>query len=57
MSPKPVLTAEQKRMYDSEKLDNFRWISRLLADSSPVPLKTDDVVETDLTLELAELGQ
>lgn len=57
MHPNQTLTAEQKRMYGLEKLDNFRWVSRLLADCSPRPLTMDDLVPMELELELSELGQ
>ncbi|KAJ8081874.1 hypothetical protein PM082_007720 [Marasmius tenuissimus] len=54
---KHPLTEEQKRMYASEKLMNFRWISKMLASCSPYVLKSSDVVPVDLQMELAEIGQ
>ncbi|KAK0449733.1 Alpha/Beta hydrolase protein [Desarmillaria tabescens] len=44
-SPKYALTEAQKLMYNSEKLGNFRWISKM------------DLVPASLQLELAEIGQ
>ncbi|KAF9568263.1 alpha/beta-hydrolase [Agrocybe pediades] len=52
-----VLTEEQRRMYASEKLENFRWISKLVATYSPYTLTDADLVPESLYLELAELGQ
>ncbi|KAF9010231.1 Alpha/Beta hydrolase protein [Cyathus striatus] len=51
------LTEEQQRMYTAEKLDNFRWISKLLASYSPYTLTDADIVSPELDAELAELGQ
>jgi hypothetical protein len=44
-------------MYGSEKLMNFRWISRMCATKSPRALTADDMVDWDLHLELGSLGQ
>ncbi|KAF8966632.1 Alpha/Beta hydrolase protein [Flammula alnicola] len=52
-----VLTEEQRRMYASEKLDNFRWISKLIATYSPYTLTDADMASEYLCQELAELGQ
>lgn len=51
------LTDDQRLMYSREKLMNFRWISRVCATKSPVPLLPEDMVHCDLHLELGALGQ
>ena len=51
------LTEEQKHMYQSERLINFRWIAKLFATHSSYVLTAADVVQWDLHLELAALGQ
>ncbi|PPQ72981.1 hypothetical protein CVT24_000294 [Panaeolus cyanescens] len=51
------LTEEQRRMYASEKLDNFRWISKLVATRSSYTLTDSDRAPESLHLELADLGQ
>lgn len=50
------LTEEQRRMYASEKLDNFRWISRLVATRSSYTLKNTDLAPESLHLELSDIG-
>ncbi|KDR80354.1 hypothetical protein GALMADRAFT_223234 [Galerina marginata CBS 339.88] len=52
-----VLTEEQRRMYASEKLENFRWISKLVATYSQHTLTDSDLASENLYQELAELGQ
>ncbi|PPQ84900.1 hypothetical protein CVT25_004568 [Psilocybe cyanescens] len=51
------LTEEQRRMYASEKLENFRWISKIVATYSSYTLTEADLAPESLYLELAELGQ
>ena len=53
---KYVLTAEQRRMYAAEKLENFRWISKLVATYSSYILSGDDLTPSEVCKELAELG-
>lgn len=53
---KEQLTNEQKLMYASEKMENFRWISRLVASYSPRTLTAADLVSPDLEDEMAEIG-
>ncbi|KAL0579010.1 NineTeen Complex (NTC) component [Marasmius crinis-equi] len=55
--PKLPLTEEQKMMYASEKLMNFRWISKTLASCSPRVLTGADEAPLHLQTELAEIGQ
>ncbi|EGO00311.1 hypothetical protein SERLA73DRAFT_180832 [Serpula lacrymans var. lacrymans S7.3] len=57
MSPSIELSPEQRHMYASERLINFRWISKILATRSPRILNDDDLTSPDLHLELATLGQ
>ncbi|KAF8148495.1 Alpha/Beta hydrolase protein [Pholiota molesta] len=52
-----ALTEEQRRMYASEKLFNFRWISKIVATYSPYVLTDADLVPENIYQELAELGQ
>ncbi|KAG7448764.1 alpha/beta-hydrolase [Guyanagaster necrorhizus] len=56
-SPKYALTEAQRVMYASEKLVNFRWISKVVASYSSYTLSGKDLVEPSLQLELAEIGQ
>lgn len=51
------LTAEERQMYKSERLDNFRWISRIVASPSNVQLKGTDRVPPELCEELSNIGQ
>lgn len=44
-------------MYSSEKLVNFRWISKIMATHSDYTLTTADLASFDLHVELAQLGQ
>lgn len=57
VSQKHVLTEEQRRMYASEKLVNFRWISKVLAKRSSCILSEADLVTSALNAELAGLGK
>src|SRR6266550_8677187 len=50
------LTDEQRRMYASEKLDNFRWVAKLLAKYSEAELCDDDLVSETTSREVAEYG-
>ncbi|KAK0452444.1 alpha/beta-hydrolase [Armillaria borealis] len=56
-SPKYALTEAQRLMYASEKLMNFRWISKVVASYSSYRLSEKDLVPPSLQLELAEIGQ
>jgi hypothetical protein len=51
------LTEEQRRMYAAEKLDNFRWISKIVATYSPYTLTDADLAPDSLHQELAEIGK
>jgi hypothetical protein len=51
------LTEAQREFYRSEKLTNFRTISKLVATRSSRPLTTGDRVSDAIVLELAEIGQ
>ncbi|KAJ7449149.1 Alpha/Beta hydrolase protein [Mycena galericulata] len=54
---KYVLTDEQKNMYASEKLMNFRWISKILATYSPYTLTSNDFAPIHVQNYLSEIGQ
>ncbi|RDB29816.1 Mono- and diacylglycerol lipase [Hypsizygus marmoreus] len=54
---KYTLTEEQRRMYASEKLMNFRWISKVVATRSSYMLRDANLASPEVTAELAELGQ
>ncbi|EAU89653.2 hypothetical protein CC1G_02542 [Coprinopsis cinerea okayama7 len=54
---KVQLTEEQRRMYAAERLDNFRWISKLLAAHSPQVLNDTHLVQTHIKEEIEEIGQ
>jgi hypothetical protein len=43
-------------MYAAEKLENFRWISKLVATYSSYILSGDDLASSEVCKELAELG-
>jgi hypothetical protein len=51
------LTAQERQMYKSERLDNFRWIARIVASYSNVQLKDTDRVPPELCQELSDIGQ
>jgi len=57
MASTPPLTEEQRQMYATEKLDNFRWISKLVATYSPYTLTDADLAPDSLHQELAEIGR
>jgi hypothetical protein len=52
-----TLPTEQRRIYTLEKLDNFRWISKLLARTSPYTLSSTDLADPALQDELTDIGQ
>ncbi|KAJ7032012.1 Alpha/Beta hydrolase protein [Mycena alexandri] len=52
-----VLTEEQRHMYASEKLMNFRWISKILATYSPHTLSSKDFASDNIQTYLSEIGQ
>ncbi|KAJ7668009.1 Alpha/Beta hydrolase protein [Mycena rosella] len=54
---KLALTEEQRHMYASEKLMNFRWISKILATYSPHTLSSADFALADIQNYLSEIGQ
>ncbi|KAJ7468086.1 Alpha/Beta hydrolase protein [Mycena latifolia] len=54
---KHILTEEQKLMYASEKLMNFRWISKVMATYSPYTLSSVDLAPVDIQNDLSEIGQ
>lgn len=55
-SKKYALTEDQRRMYASEKLVNFRWISKVFATHSTYVLSDEDLAPATLNAELGELG-
>ncbi|KAJ6614607.1 Alpha/Beta hydrolase protein [Mycena sp. CBHHK59/15] len=56
-SRKVILTEEQRHMYASEKLTNFRWISKILATYSPYTLSSKDFAPAEVQEYLADMGQ
>jgi len=44
-------------MYAAEKLENFRWISKIVATYSPYTLTDSDLAPVSLHGELAEIGK
>ncbi|KAJ6478744.1 Alpha/Beta hydrolase protein [Mycena vitilis] len=59
MAPKRkyVLTKEQRHMYSSETLINFRWISKILATYAPHTLSATDFAPAEVKDYLSEIGQ
>lgn len=55
--PPEQLTEAQRKMYAAEKLENFRWISKLVATYSNHELTEGDVVAEELILWLREIGE
>ncbi len=53
---KLVLTKEQRQLYASEKLVNFRWICKIAATYSPYILTERDILPENKYEGLAELG-
>ncbi|KAJ3567672.1 hypothetical protein NP233_g6210 [Leucocoprinus birnbaumii] len=51
------LTETQQRMYTAEKLENFRWISKLVATYSGYELTEKDIVDEEICQWLREVGQ
>ncbi|KAJ3554549.1 hypothetical protein NM688_g3047 [Phlebia brevispora] len=51
------LTPEQRHMYSSEKLMNFRTIAKICASRSPYVLGISDLASAELHIEIAEIGQ
>ncbi|KAJ6557942.1 Alpha/Beta hydrolase protein [Mycena capillaripes] len=54
---KYVLTKEQRHMYASETLINFRWISKILATYAPYTLSSKDFAPAEVKDYLSEIGQ
>ncbi|KAG8922085.1 hypothetical protein FRC02_012153 [Tulasnella sp. 418] len=52
-----MLSDEQKRMYRSEKEENFRWILKIAATRSPYRLSEKDLASIDLQNRLSDIGQ
>ncbi|KAG6850093.1 hypothetical protein H0H93_001226 [Arthromyces matolae] len=52
-----VVSEEDKKMYALEKLENFRWISKILATRSPVVLTEENRASPTVELQLAEIGE
>ncbi|KAJ7269627.1 Alpha/Beta hydrolase protein [Mycena rebaudengoi] len=52
-----ILTEEQRLMYSSEKLMNFRWISKIMATYSPYTLSSADFASMEVQEYLADIGQ
>jgi hypothetical protein len=50
------LTEVQRKMYAAEKLENFRWISKLLAARSSYKLTAKELGAPELHNEIAEVG-
>ena len=55
-SHKHEFTQEQRRLYASERLLNFRWISKILAKRSAHILTEADLVSEVVGTELDDLG-
>ena len=51
------LTDQERQMYKSERLDNFRWISRIVASYSSVPLTDAEKVPDELCKQLSDVGK
>ncbi|KAJ7100028.1 Alpha/Beta hydrolase protein [Mycena belliarum] len=54
---KLALTEEQRHMYASEKVMNFRWTSKILATYSPFVLSAKDLAPVEIENYLSEIGQ
>jgi len=50
------LTETQQQLYTAEKLENFRWVSKLVATYSKYKLSEEDLVCEDLCQWLREVG-
>jgi len=51
------LTETHQQLYASEKLENFRWVSKLVATYSKYKVSEEDLVCEDLCQWLREVGQ
>lgn len=51
------LTDEDREMYAAERLDNFRWISHIVASYSMVHLTENDRVPRDLCEQISDIGR
>lgn len=51
------LTEEQRRMYTTENLDNFRWISKIVASYSSYTLTAADRAPVSLYHTIADIGE
>lgn len=51
------LTEEQRRMYAAENLDNFRWISKIIASYSSYTLTAADRAPVSLYHTITDIGQ
>jgi hypothetical protein len=56
-SPHTPLSDEQAGVYASEKMENFRWASRIFGTHSSHTLTSTDLAPIELQEELAEIGQ
>ncbi|KAF7360176.1 Triacylglycerol lipase [Mycena venus] len=55
-SRKYVLTKEQRHMYASETLINFRWISKIMATRAPYTLSSKDFAPAEVKDYVSEIG-
>ncbi|KAF7319740.1 Triacylglycerol lipase [Mycena kentingensis (nom. inval.)] len=55
--PKHVLTDEQRTMYSSERLMNFRWIASMLATYAPYTLTSRDLAPDSAQDYISDIGQ
>ena len=52
------LTDSERTMYASERLDNFRWLSKVAGRYSECPPLTEkDLVEEEVAKEVGEIGE
>ncbi|KAF6764099.1 Alpha/Beta hydrolase protein [Ephemerocybe angulata] len=57
LKQKLALTEEDREMYAAERLDNFRWIAKVLASYSDVHLTEADRVPSQVCEDISEIGQ
>ena len=50
------MTDEERAMYSSERLDNFRWLSKVVGRTSDVPLSKQDLVSPDVSSMISDIG-
>jgi hypothetical protein len=50
------MTEDQKRVYASEKQDNFRWVAKCFATFSEHEIGESDLVSDRVSREVAEYG-